>query len=229
VSPYRSAPGIVNAAATSDSQRTIALRELQRNIRACRACVSAGHISDAAPILHGNSAARVMVIGQAPGATAAERPLPYSGATGKTLRAWLARASFPDDAFHDPNRFYLTSLTKCFPGKALQGAGDRAPSRREIALCATHLRAELQLVQPELILALGRLSIEVLIPSQRRRTLTDIIGSAYPAELPAAGNALVLPLPHPSGVSRWHNLPENRARVDAALAWLARERAERSW
>jgi uracil-DNA glycosylase family 4 len=206
-----------------------ALEALQYTVRTCRRCVVAGHIPEATPILHGNSAARVMVLGQAPGATAAERPLPYSGATGRTLRGWLERAGFPPEHFHDPDRFYLTSLTKCFPGKAHSGAGDRAPSRQEIALCSGHLYAELALVQPELIVALGRIAILTLLPSQRTRSLSEIIGTAYPAELLAAGSALVLPLPHPSGVSRWHNVPENRDRVVAALAWLATAREEHGW
>jgi uracil-DNA glycosylase len=205
------------------------LLDLQAHIRACRRCVAAGHIPSATPILHGNVAARIMVVGQAPGVAAVERPLPYSGATGKTLRGWLERAGFPPDALYDPDRFYLTSLTKCFPGKARQGAGDRAPSRAEIALCAGHLAAELRLVQPQLILALGRLSIEALLPSLRGRPLAQLVGEAAHAELPAAGNAWALALPHPSGVSRWHNDPANRERVTRALAWLAHERERHDW
>jgi uracil-DNA glycosylase len=170
-----------------------------------------------------------MVIGQAPGPRAAERPLPYSGPTGKTLRGWLAAAGFPDDAFYDPDRFYLTSLTKCFPGKAKQGAGDRAPSRKEIGLCREHLEIELRLVQPDLILALGRLSIEALLPSLRGRPLSDVVGLPRMAEISAASGTHILPLPHPSGVSRWLNLPENRARVMQAMMWLGAERERRGW
>ena len=84
-------------------------------------------------------------------------------------------------------------------------------------------------MQPELLLALGRLSIETLAPSTRARPLTDLAGIPRPAEHPAAGSALLLPLPHPSGVSRWLNDPENRARVERGLAWLAEERARRGW
>lgn len=204
---------------------------VQAEIRRCTRCVEAGYITTANPILRGNVTARIMVIGQAPGIGAAERPVPYSGATGRTLRLWLTRASFPDDAFHDPDRFYLTSLTKCFPGKARTGAGDRAPSRREIALCAGHLETELRLVRPELILALGRLSIEAMLRSCRGLPLADLVGAPRPAELPclAENGALVLPLPHPSGVSRWLNLPEHRSRVDAGIAWLSKEREVRDW
>ena len=204
---------------------------IQAEIRRCTHCVTAGHIPSAHPILRGNAAARIMVIGQAPGGEAAERPLPYSSATGRTLRGWLARAGFSNDAFYDPDRFYLTSLTKCFPGKAKTGGGDRAPSRREIALCAGHLETELRLVRPELILALGRLSIEAMLPSCRGLPLAAVVGTPRPAEPPylAEHGTLVLPLPHPSGISRWLNQPEHRARVDEGLAWLARERETRNW
>jgi uracil-DNA glycosylase len=205
------------------------LAHLQAEIRACRLCVEAGHLSAAAPIFRGNTTARIMVVGQAPGPSAAERPWPYSGASGKTLRSWLVQAGFPEEALHDPDRFYLTSLTKCFPGKARSGAGDRLPSRAEVSLCAGHLARELELVQPELILSLGRLSMNTLAPSLKKLPLEEIIGRPFQAEYGAAAGTLVLPLPHPSGVSRWLNLPENRARLVQALEWLSGERACRGW
>jgi uracil-DNA glycosylase family 4 len=168
-----------------------------------------------------------MILGQAPGPTASERPLPYSGASGKTLQGWLQRAGFEDGALHDPSRFYLTSTTKCFPGRALSGKGDRSPSRREVELCSGHLNVELGRVQPELILAMGKLAIGTMLSSLRRLALASIVGRAYPAEYSAAGEALILPLPHPSGVSRWHNEPSNRAQLEQALHWLDRTRRER--
>lgn len=202
---------------------------IQEQMRACTRCVDAGYIDRAFPILRGNTTARMMVIGQAPGPTAAERPWPYSGASGKTLRAWLERAGFDPDDLYDPDRFYLTSLTKCFPGKAAQGAGDRVPSRREIELCATHLDVELRVIQPELILSLGRLSINRMLPSTRKLTLYDVVGVPRPVEYAPAGTATVLALPHPSGVSRWLNHPVNQERLHMALAWLRDERAVRDW
>ena len=212
-----------------DDPRQSQLTELQATIRLCERCVVAGYIPVAQPILRGDAAARIMVVGQAPGAATGERSVPYAGATGKTLAGWLARAGFAEGAFHDPQRFYLTSLTKCFPGKASSGAGDRAPSRAEIGFCALHLAAELALVQPELILALGRLSIEALLPAWRGLPLAELVGEARPAGLPPAGDALVLALPHPSGVSRWHNDAPNQARLALALDWLAAERVRRGW
>ena len=201
-------------------------RVIQKSIRSCTRCVDRGFIPSAHPVLFGSPAARVMILGQAPGPTAAERPLPYTGASGKTLQSWLQRAGFEDGALHDPQRFYLTSITKCFPGRSCSGKGDRAPGREEIRLCSANLDTELHWVQPPLILALGRLSIGTMIPSVRRRTLASIVGVTYPVEYRAAGGARVLPLPHPSGVSRWHNERSNQDRLAMALECLDSMRQE---
>ena len=163
-----------------------------------------------------------MIVGQAPGPSAGERPLPYTGATGRTLQRWLERAGFPPGALH--RDFYLTSLTKCYPGPATgTGAkGDRPPSAREIALCARHLDREIALVRPEIIVSLGRLAAERLDPTARGMPLIDLVGSLRPAE--RAGHVFrLLPLPHPSGVSRWLNDPVHLAQLDEALEILRRE------
>ena len=121
------------------SHAQAALETVQREIAACALCVEAGFIPRSLPIFHGHAGQQLMIVGQAPGPSAGERPLPYTGATGRTLQRWLERAGFPPEALH--RDFYLTSLTKCFPGPATgSGAkGDRPPSAREIALCARHL------------------------------------------------------------------------------------------
>ncbi len=206
-----------------ETDRVAALARLHAAIANCRRCVEAGFIPVAHPIFRGAIGNRVMVVGQAPGQRAHERPAPYSGATGKTLRAWLARAGFDSEALH--GRFYLTSLTKCFPGPKPNGKGDRPPSAAEIALCSSHLDAELALVRPELVLSLGRLAASALLGPA---TLTELVGTVREAER-AGHRFLVLPLPHPSGVSHWLNDPANRARLDRALALLSALREERGF
>lgn len=197
------------------TERVEALAHLHQEIGACSRCVAAGFIPTAAPIFKGEVGNRVMVVGQAPAWYTAERPLPYSGATGKTLRAWLAQAGFPDDALH--TRFYLTSLTKCFPGASPTGKGDRAPSAAEIALCRSHLDAEIALVRPDLILALGRLAATALVGPE---PLSALVGTLREVEW-AGHHLLVLPLPHPSGVSHWLNAEANRALLARGLRLLA--------
>jgi uracil-DNA glycosylase len=204
--------------------RQTALEAVQRDITACTLCVEGGFIPTPLPIFHGHAGQRLMIVGQAPGPTAGERPLPFTGASGRTLQGWLERAGFPPGSLHTD--FYLTSLTKCFPGPATNGKGDRPPSAREIALCARHLDREIALVRPEIVVSLGRLAAERLDPTARRLPLVDLVGSVRSAE--RAGHTFcLLPLPHPSGVSRWLNVPAHRERLDAALAVLKQESASR--
>jgi len=202
----------------SPAARGLALERLHREVAECRRCVDAGFIPEAHPIFRGRVGNRVMVLGQAPGALTHERPMPYMGATGRLLERWLTAAGFPPGTLHE--RFYLTSVTKCFPGSSLSGKGDRAPGGRELALCGAHLDRELALVRPELVITLGRLAAMALVGPA---TLTALVGSIR--EGTRAGHRfLVLPLPHPSGVSRWMNDPANQLRHRAALALLSDER-----
>jgi uracil-DNA glycosylase len=140
----------------------------------------------------------------------------------------LERAGFEPGSLH--RDWYLTSLTKCFPGKAVgaAGKGDRPPSAAEIALCARHLDREIALVRPEIVVSLGRLAAERFDPTARREPLAALVGSARRAE--RAGHPFTLiPLPHPSGVSRWLNDPAHQARLDEGLALLRREAGGERW
>src|SRR5438128_2172714 len=131
------------------------LKRLHARIRACTKCVAAGYLDDAAPVVAGSIDDRVMIVGQAPGSVEVVTRMPFSGRAGAELRRWLARAGIPEG-----NLPYRTAITKCFPGKAAGGAGDRRPSPAEIALCAPWLEQELALLRPRVVLLLGTLAIE---------------------------------------------------------------------
>jgi uracil-DNA glycosylase family 4 len=186
-----------------------ALERLHARIRACTKCVDAGYLPSARPIVAGKASDRVMIIGQAPGAVELTTGLPFSGRAGAELRRWLAEAGI--DESHLP---YRTSITKCFPGKAATGAGDRRPSPPEIALCAPWLDAELALLRPRVVLLVGTLAIERF---WGRVPLSDVVGKSR-----VDGDRVLIPLPHPSGASRWLNDPDNRRRLRRALAVVRR-------
>jgi uracil-DNA glycosylase len=186
-----------------------ALARLHSRIRACTKCVDAGHLPSAFPIVAGKASDRVMIIGQAPGAVELTTGLPFSGRAGAELRRWLAEAGI--DEAHLP---YRTAITKCFPGKAASGAGDRRPSPPEIALCAPWLEAELALVRPRVVLLVGTLAIERF---WGRVPLSEVVGKSR-----VDGDRVLIPLPHPSGASRWLNDPANRERLRRALAVVRR-------
>ncbi|HWP28233.1 MAG TPA: uracil-DNA glycosylase family protein [Chloroflexota bacterium] len=187
------------------------IEELHAAILACRACQESGYLTVAAPIAHGPPRARVLVIGQAPGLRSHQRRRHFAGPAGRVLEQWFERAGFPPGYFRE--RAYLSSLTRCFPGPAPRGQGDRRPSPAEVALCRPFLEAELRLLDPALVLLVGKMAIEHFLGRCR---LEDVVGTLVERD-----GRRYLPLPHSSGVSRWLNDPTHRALVERAIALLA--------
>jgi len=205
------------------TQRADAIVSLQERIRACRLCQEAGYIRQAAPITHGRASNRILLVGQAPGHLSVARDLPFSGPAGRVLDGWLTRAGFAPGALH--TQVYLSSMTKCDPGKNPRGGGDRAPSPPEMALCRPYLEQELSLLRPAVILLLGGLAVTHFLGSHR---LDEVVGGAFGSEditwrplWPGHEDVRVLALPHSSGVSRWLNEAAHRALLDRALEHLA--------
>ncbi len=87
------------------------------------------------------------------------------------------------------------------------------PTKAERQLCWPFLDAEIRLVDPAIILPVGRLAIDLFFAS--RRPLTKIIGTEKQMD-----GRWLLPLPHPSGASRWHQVESNRQLIDRALELL---------
>jgi uracil-DNA glycosylase len=186
------------------------LRSLQRDNWVCRACVEAGFPLESWPVFEGHEGQRAYILGQAPGLVEGEQRRPWRGRAGETLRAWLR---MDEDEFYET--FYCASVTRCFPGRAVNNRGDRTPTPREQELCRFWRDWELELLRPRLILAVGSLSVRRLLGIA---SLNEAIGKSY-----THGEALVIPLPHPSGRSTWLNDPANRARLGKALTHARRE------
>ncbi len=187
-----------------------ALARLHERIRACTKCVGAGYLERARPIVAGKASDRVAIVGQAPGSVELETGMPFSGRSGDVLRRWMSEAGLGPDELP-----YRTAITKCFPGKAASGEGDRRPSPAEIALCAPWLGQELALLRPEVVLLVGQMAIERY---WGRSPLHEAVGRAR-----REGDRLYIPLPHPSGTSRWLNDARNRGLLRRALRILATE------
>jgi uracil-DNA glycosylase len=188
------------------------LASLQRDNRVCRACAEAGYPLESLPVLEGRPGQRAMIVGQSPGVIEGQERRPWRGRAGQTLRRWL---ELDEEDFYAT--FYCVSVTRCYPGKHPSGRGDRTPTPRELELCKFWLDWELRLLRPAIVVPVGGLAARRLLGIAR---LDDCIGSRF--EL---GDAVAVPLPHPSGASGWLNRRENRARLAEALALLRRELA----
>jgi len=187
---------------------------LQAEMRACRACLEAGYDIETGAVFSGPAPAALMLIGQAPGITEAQVKRPFNASSGTRLFQWLARAGLEEDEFR--RRYYMTAVTKCYPGKHPRGKGDRKPTGAEQKLCRPFLDREIELVRPGVILAVGGLAIETVLG--RKVRLEEAVGHRFEVD-----GRLVLPLPHPSGASLWLNRPENQACLAQALAILEDE------
>jgi uracil-DNA glycosylase len=186
------------------------LVSLQRDNRVCRACAEAGYPLESLPVLEGRPGQQAMIVGQAPGVVEGLERRPWRGRAGRTLRRWL---ELDEEAFYAT--FYCVSVTRCYPGRHPSGRGDRPATRREQDLCSFWLEWELRLLRPRLVLVVGGLAARRVLGLTR---LTDCIGGRYPL-----GDAVALPLPHPSGASGWLNDAANRERLAAALAVVREE------
>jgi uracil-DNA glycosylase len=186
------------------------LASLQRDNRACRACVEAGHPLESLPIVQPYRGQQAYVFGQAPGKQEGIERLPWRGRAGRTLRRWL---EMDEATFY--STFYCASVTRCYPGAAASGRGDRTPTPAEQELCAFWRDWELELMRPKLIVPVGGLAARRLLGV---RSVTECVGARYELE-----HAAAIPLPHPSGASAWLNDPANRERVAEAIARIRDE------
>jgi uracil-DNA glycosylase len=161
-------------------------------------------------VFEGRAGQSAMIVGQAPGIVEGVERRPWRGRAGQTLRRWL---DMDEERFY--STFYCSSVTRCYPGRHPRGRGDRPPSPRELDLCRFWLEWELRLLQPRLVVPVGGLAIKRVLGVSG---LAGCIGSRF--EL---GDAIAVPLPHPSGASGWLNSLENRKRLEEALALLRAE------
>jgi uracil-DNA glycosylase len=155
-----------------------------------------------------------MLVGQAPGKVESEGGVPFSGRAGRTLFRWLARAGIDETTAREI--IYISAVTRCYPGPHPSGRGDRVPSRHEQASCADWLETELRIVQPEVLIPVGRLAMERFLPDI---PLSELIGTKRIVEH-AGGRSVVIPLPHPSGASSWIHESGNKVLLEKAIALI---------
>lgn len=164
------------------------------------------------PVVSGGPVvSKVMLVGQAPGDKEPVLGRPFAWTAGKTLFRWFEQSAGLSEA-EFRSRIYMAAVCRCFPGKKETG-GDRVPSREEIAQCAAWLQAELEILQPSLVLAVGKLAILQFLPEAR---LDQVVGRLF--RVSYAGIRFDLaPLPHPSGASPWHRIEPGKALLTRAL------------
>lgn len=191
------------------------LEELVARLRACQLCpkmhrpaVSGG------PVL-----SRIISVGQAPGIKEPVAGRPFAWTAGKTLFGWFEKACGMTEADFRSS-IYMAAVCRCFPGRN-PGGGDRVPDAGEVAKCARWLEEEVTLLQPQLVIPIGKLAISQFVAFDK---LTDVIGKKLEVEYCGVRFDLV-PLPHPSGASPWHRVEPGKTLLREALELIVRHPA----
>jgi uracil-DNA glycosylase len=181
----------------------------------CRRCPR----MQSTPVSGGAIVSDVMIIGQAPGPREPTLQRPFAHTAGRTLFRWFEEFCAMDEAAVR-SRIYFAAVCRCFPGKN-SGGTDRVPAPDEIRNCSSWLDDEIRILQPALIIPVGRLAITQFIDCDK---LEKVIGRNFVAER-AAHRFDLIPLPHPSAASPWHKIPPGKALTERALKLIARHPA----
>jgi uracil-DNA glycosylase len=203
---------------SSMKSRVRSLRVLHGELDGCRACPKM-----IGPVVHGPPVdSRVMLVGQAPGPREGSFGRPFAWTAGRTMFGWFQESLGMDEASFRA-RVYMAAVARCFPGKA-SGGGDRRPDADEIGRCKTWLEREVDILRPELVIAVGTLAIEQVLGE--KGPLADVVGKTRRAKWHGR-EVDVVALPHPSGASPWHRTEPGKTILRKALRRLAKHPAMR--
>jgi len=208
-------PPVANSISEQEQARKAELILLNRRIRACRLCHAEGFLDEreSVPLARDPEPdaplPRIILIGQAPGLRATNENRPFAGISGEKLRDWMELGGIASEDFW--RKIHFSAVTKCYPGRLSGARGDRVPTPREQELCRPWLDGQFAVLKPDIVLLVGLLAIQTFLG--RVSSLQAVVGTGV-----IKNGVRYLPLPHPSGVSRWLNEPQNVAAVGMAMA-----------
>lgn len=154
------------------------LQEIVFNVAKCELCPLHKNRTNTVPGF-GNSHAKILFIGEAPGKTEDLNGLPFCGASGKLLDKLLLSINLSRD------EVFITNIVKCRPPE------NRNPSPDECATCTNaYLNKQIETIKPTIIITLGRFALNHFLPNAK---ISECHGQII--KLP---NLTLIPLFHPA-------------------------------
>jgi uracil-DNA glycosylase len=171
------------------------------------------------PVSGGPIFSKIILVGQAPGVREPILGKPFAWTAGRTLFGWFGEFCDLNEA-EVRSKIYFAAVCRCFPGKTSTG-GDRVPAPDEIRNCSSWMNDEIDLLQPRLVIPVGKLAISQFLAFEK---LDQVIGRSF--QLSRNRQAFdLIPLPHPSGASPWHRIPPGIGLLRKAMRAIARHPA----
>jgi uracil-DNA glycosylase family 4 len=201
-------------AARAEATGADPLESLALDCAACRRCGLAGGRQQVV-VSRGDPRARLMVIGEGPGAQEDASGLPFVGRAGQLLDQMLASVGIDSNA-----DAYICNVVKCRPPE------NRKPTPVEMAACRPWLWQQIGAVDPAVIVLTGATALEGVLGVKGR--ITQLRGRWQEGKGEALAGRWLLPIFHPSYLLRnpsrdqgspkwltWHDLQDVRRRLDA--------------
>jgi len=159
-----------------------------------------------------------MLIGEGPGADEDRQGLPFVGRAGQLLDRILAAAQLP------PDDTFICNVVKCRP------PDNRLPNSVEVEACKPHLREQIRLIRPQIIVCLGALASQVLIGPEARITRDR-------GRWLQKGSMMIMPTFHPAALLRdeskkrpvWEDMQAVRDQYRTLLRQESGEPAGKTW
>jgi uracil-DNA glycosylase len=158
------------------------LEELNKEMSACSHCALRSGCRNVVPG-EGSAEAKIMFIGEGPGAKEDELGRPFVGAAGKFLEEMLAVIKLKRE------EVYIANVVKCRPPQ------NRDPLPEEVAACWPWLLEQIKIIRPKLIVTLGKHSMERFLPNQK---ISQVHGHAMRREIKGIGKQVFYTLYHPA-------------------------------
>jgi DNA polymerase len=158
------------------------LDKLNKETLECSNCVLRGTCTQVVPG-EGSPEAQIMFIGEGPGQKEDELGRPFVGAAGKFLDEMLGTINLKRE------EIYIANVVKCRP------PNNRDPLPEEVGACWPWLQKQIEIIDPKLIVLLGRHSMERFLPNQK---ISKIHGKAMRRNIPELGARVFYALYHPA-------------------------------
>ncbi len=190
--PAPARPGV-----TSGENREMDVAKLRDQVMVCQKCPPLAAARKNVVFGVGDITSPLMFVGEAPGADEDEQGEPFVGAAGQLLTKIIVAMGFTRETV------YICNVLKCRPDTPAQAYGNRKPTSVEMSACLPYLQAQIELIQPRVIVALGGTAVEGLFGSglgitKLRGTFQDFRGTP------------VMPTYHPAYLLRNQALSEKR-------------------
>ena len=201
----------------TSTERTTALESIAAEVRSCTRCRLSTGRTHAVPG-EGSPDTEVVFVGEGPGQNEDQQGRPFVGAAGGLLTELIGSIGWQRD------QVFITNVVKCRP------PGNRDPEADEMAACAPFLRRQLEVLDPALVVTLGRYSLGTFMPGARIGQVHGQTRAVDPAT--GARDAIAFAMYHPAAAFRQLSLKEtmreDMTRIPDALIGARQGRESRA-